>query len=219
MHAGPKAFISYSWSSDEHQQWVISLATQMRENGVDVILDKWDLKEGNDAIAFMEQMVSDSTVKKVIVILDRVYAQKADGRQGGVGTETQIITPQIYKSVDQQKFVGVISEKDADGKPFLPVFYSSRIYIDLSDDSIFAENFDHLLRWVFDKPTFPKPALGRTPEFLSEQTVLLPTRSRASRAISLLRNASAGGSAALQDYLETFSDNLETLRLVEKKWR
>jgi hypothetical protein len=106
MDAGPKAFISYSWSSDEHQQWVISLATQMRENGVDVILDKWDLKEGNDAIAFMEQMVSDSTVKKVIVILDRVYAQKADGRQGGVGTETQIITPQIYKSVDQQKFVG-----------------------------------------------------------------------------------------------------------------
>jgi hypothetical protein len=211
--SNPKAFISYSWSSDPHQQWVINLATQMRENGVDVILDKWDLKEGHDAIAFMEQMVSDPSVKKVVVILDRIYAEKAAGRQGGVGTETQIITPQIYKTADQNKFAGVISEVGADGKPFLPVFYSSRIYIDLSNDDIFAENFDQLLRWIFDKPAFPKPALGKTPEFLNEQTVLLPTRSRASRAINLLRNGSAGHSAALQDYLEIFVENMEELRL------
>ncbi|MFC1944254.1 toll/interleukin-1 receptor domain-containing protein [Chloroflexota bacterium] len=51
----PKLFISYSWSSPEHQQWVIDLATQLREYGVDVVLDKWALKEGHDAIAFMEK--------------------------------------------------------------------------------------------------------------------------------------------------------------------
>jgi len=39
----PKLFISYSWTSPAHEQWVISLATDLRENGVDVILDKWDL--------------------------------------------------------------------------------------------------------------------------------------------------------------------------------
>ena len=37
----PKTFVSYSWSDPQHQQWVIDLATQLRENGVDVILDKW----------------------------------------------------------------------------------------------------------------------------------------------------------------------------------
>jgi hypothetical protein len=209
----PKAFISYSWSSDHHQQWVINLATQLRENSVDVILDKWDLKEGHDAIAFMEQMVSDVSVKKVIVILDRVYAEKADGRQGGVGTETQIITPQIYKSVDQNKFVGVISEVDADGKPFLPTFYQSRIYIDLSDEEIFSQNFDQLLRWIFDKPAFPKPALGSVPGFLNEENVLLPTRSRASRALGLLRAGSPLASGALQDYLEGLSESMEVLRI------
>ena len=148
----PKAFISYSWSSDQHQAWVISLANQLRENGVDVILDKWDLKEGNDAIAFMEKMVTDPEVRKVIVVLDRVYAEKADDRRGGVGTETQIITPHIYKSVDQNKFVGVISEVNPEGTPYLPTFYSSRIYIDLSRDELFTANFDQLLRWAFDKP-------------------------------------------------------------------
>jgi SEFIR domain-containing protein len=55
----PKLFISYSWSSEARQAWVLRLATQLREAGVDVILDRWDLKERHDAHAFMERMVSD----------------------------------------------------------------------------------------------------------------------------------------------------------------
>src|ERR1700730_2772626 len=109
----PKVFISYSWTSNEHQQWVLDLATALRDNGVDAILDKWDLKEGHDANAFMERMVTDETVEEVIIVLDRKYADKANARKGGVGTETQIITPQIYASADQNKFVGVVSEVDA----------------------------------------------------------------------------------------------------------
>ena len=64
----PKAFISYSWSSTAHQDWVLTLATRLREDGVDVSLDKWDLKEGHDALAFMERMVSDPAVTKVIMV-------------------------------------------------------------------------------------------------------------------------------------------------------
>ena len=66
----PKVFVSYSWTSGEHQRWVLDLATALRENGVDAILDKWDLKEGHDAIAFMERMVTDASVEKVIIVLD-----------------------------------------------------------------------------------------------------------------------------------------------------
>lgn len=39
----PKVFISYSWSSDE---LVLDLAKRLVAHGVDVVLDKWDLKEG-----------------------------------------------------------------------------------------------------------------------------------------------------------------------------
>ena len=67
--ANPKLFISYSWSSPQHEQIVIDLAKELRENnGVDVILDKWRLKEGHDAVAFMEKMVTDPTIKKVAII-------------------------------------------------------------------------------------------------------------------------------------------------------
>lgn len=79
----PKLFISYSWTNPDHEQWVLNLATELRESGVDVILDKWDLKEGHDANVFMEQMVSDPDIKKVALICDKTYAEKADGRSGG----------------------------------------------------------------------------------------------------------------------------------------
>lgn len=209
----PKAFISYSWTSKQHQQWVLDLATALRANGVDAILDRWDLKEGHDAIAFMERMVTDPTVEKVVIVLDRSYAEKADDRQGGVGTETQIITPQIYAKSDQNKFVGVVSEVGADGKPFKPAYYASRIYIDLSNEDIYAENFEQLLRWIFDKPVYPKPPVGRPPEFLKEDVMLLPTRPHAQRAVSLLRSSSPGALGAVVEYLDSLSENFEMLRI------
>ena len=148
----PKLFISYSWSNSEHEQWVLDLATQLRESEVDVILDKWDLKEGQDTIVFMEQMVTDQEIKKVVIISDATYAAKADGRNGGVGTETQIISKEVYDKQDQEKFVVVVAEKNNMGKPCLPTYYKSRLYIDLSEADRYSENFDKLLRWIFNKP-------------------------------------------------------------------
>jgi hypothetical protein len=65
----------------DHERWVIDLATQLRENGVDVILDKWDLREGQDAVAFMERMVTDPEVKKVVMVFDRRYAERPTSAQ------------------------------------------------------------------------------------------------------------------------------------------
>src|SRR4051794_16906654 len=100
-----KAFISYSWSSPDHEAWVLKLATELRESGVDAQLDKWHLREGHDAIQFMESMVVDPDIKKVIIVSDKKYVEKSDSRTAGVGTEAQIISPQIYASTTQSKFV------------------------------------------------------------------------------------------------------------------
>jgi hypothetical protein len=210
----PKLFISYSWSSPEHEQWVINLATELRESGVDVVLDKWDLKEGHDAIAFMEKMVSDPDIKKVAIICDRLYVEKADGRSGGVGTETQIITPEIYAKEDQNKFVAIIAEKDEKGRPFCPIYYKSRIYIDLSDSDLYLKNFEQLLRWLYDKPLHVKPELGVPPVYLSEPEALsLGTTAKSRRALEAIRNNKDHCAGALSEYFETFTVNLERFRL------
>ncbi len=213
----PRVFVSYSWSSPEHEKWVLDLATELRENGVDVVLDKWDLKEGDDANAFMEKMATCSDIQKVLIVSDRVYAQKANDRKGGVGTETQIISAEIYGKVEQNKFALVVAEKDEKGKPYLPVYYKSRIYVDLSDDESYHQGSEQLLRFIYDKPLHEKPPIGTTPSFLDENTeTSLGTSSLARRAIHTMRTGGHGAYAAVQEYFRTFSENLERFRLEKK---
>jgi hypothetical protein len=211
--AGPKAFISYSWTSPAHEQWVIDLATQLVEKGINVVLDKWDLREGQDAVKFMEAMVVDAEVTKVIVVSDKHYAEKADSRKGGVGTESQIMSPEIYKQTEQTKFVAVLSELDPNGAPYLPTFLSSRIYIDMSSDDRYATNFEQLLRWLYDKPTFVKPTLGEMPAFLKNDAAPSPTRSKAKRASELARSGAPSAQNSMDGYLDSLIEILETFRI------
>ncbi|WP_079708730.1 SEFIR domain-containing protein [Paraliobacillus ryukyuensis] len=49
----PKVFISYSWSSETHKQWVLDLAEELvKKSGVDVILDRWHGVVGHDRFQF-----------------------------------------------------------------------------------------------------------------------------------------------------------------------
>lgn len=210
----PKLFISYSWTNQDHERWVINLSTELVENGVDVILDKWHLKEGQDAYAFMEKMVTDPDIKKVAVICDQVYAQKADHRKGGVGTETQIISPELYSKSEQGKFVAILSEKNENGNPYLPTYYKPRIYIDLSSDELYASNFEQLLRWIYDKPLYIKPPLGKPPPSLFEENpISLQTTTLHRRALDLIRSNKEHAGGALGEYLSTFAQNLEKFRI------
>jgi hypothetical protein len=214
----PKLFISYSWSSPEHEQWVLQLATELVDSGIDVILDKWDLKEGHDAYAFMEKMVTDPEITKVIMVCDRKYSEKADGRSGGVGTETQIISKEVYEKTDQNKFVAIVTKKDENGKAYLPTYYKSRIYIDLSDDDLYAKNFEQLLRWIYDKPLYIKPEPGKKPSFLSEpNAVSLGTSAKFKRALDAIRNNKEYASGALNEYFEALVSGLEKFRISNYK--
>ncbi|MEJ1225830.1 TIR domain-containing protein [Pseudomonas sp. CCNWLW56] len=210
----PKLFISYSWSTPEHEQWVIDLATELRESGVDVILDKWDLKEGNDSVAFMEQMVTDPKISKVAVISDKFYAEKADGRAGGVGTETQIISREVYENQSQEKFVAILPCKDEQGKAYLPTYYKGRIYIDLSESEKYTENFEKLLRWIFNKPLLIKPEIGSKPAFLAEsEHISLGTTASWRRCIDAIKTSKPYATGALDEYLSLFSKNIENFRI------
>lgn len=214
----PKVFISYSWSNGDHERWVMDLATALVENNVDVILDKWALKEGHDSIRFMEQMVTDPSVTKVVIVSDKTYQEKADGRHGGVGTETQIISAEVYASLkEQNKFAVVVSERDPNGKAYLPTFYKGRIYIDLRDEAGYAGEFERLLRWLYDKPVHVRPPQGKTPAFLLEgEHKNLGTSSYAKRVIDALVAGRTTAGGAFTEYLSVFNSNLERFRIVRE---
>lgn len=213
----PRLFLSYSWSSPEHEAWVDRLATELAENGVDVVYDKWDLREGHESTAFMERAVADSTISKVVMVCDRAYKEKADGRAGGVGAEAQIISTKLYASKGQDKFLAVVAEKDEADEPPLPAYYASRIYIDLSEPDRYGERFDQLLRWVFGKPLNVRPPLGKPPAFLTEpdDALSLGTSVLARRASEALRHGRTNARGALDEYLATFAERLGRLRLTD----
>jgi hypothetical protein len=122
----PKIFISYSWTSPGHQERVRQWAERLVQDGIDVVLDVYDMKEGHDKYSFMERMVTDPYVTHVLVVCDKAYSQKADAKKAGVGTESQIISREVYEKVEQSKFIPVVCEFSDDLEPFLPTFFKSR---------------------------------------------------------------------------------------------
>lgn len=167
-----KIFISYSWGNKEHQNWVVNFGTRLMSDSVDVVLDRWSLKDGHDIHSFMEEMVKAEDIFRVLVICDKSYKEKADNREGGVGTETQIITPEIYGDVKQEKFIPVVLERDEQDKPYLPIYLASRKYIDFSSDEFFENSYEELLRNIFETPALPKPKLATTPPlYITETTI------------------------------------------------
>lgn len=211
-HFGPRTFISYAWSSPTHEAWVLALASRLREDGVDVILDKWDLKPGHDSIAFMESMVTDPTVSKVLMVCDRVYAEKADARTGGVGLESQIISPEIYASSTQDKFAAVITEVDEGNKAYLPTYYKGRIYFDFRSGDAYEDSYEQLLRWLVDRPQYVKPKLGSVPDaILSASPAATGTQSKARRAEDAIRQSSAAAVPYIRDYGDALLPEINAL--------
>lgn len=212
----PRVFISYSWTSEEHADWVVALAKRLTEDGVEVVLDKWDLKAGHDKHDYMEKMVKDPAIERVLVICDQLYADKADDRKGGVGTETLIISPEVYRNAAQEKFLPIIRERNADGKECVPTFLDGRIYFDFSGDSLFDSSYDQLLRNIFKKPELERPPLGKMPSYLKSASPAAPApriTGPLSRLTYAAQNDKPNKEAALQDYFDSFIEGLEDFRL------
>lgn len=166
----PKVFISYSWSSPQHQSLVREWAEQLIADGIEVVLDIYDLKEGHDKFVFMERMVTDSSVTHVLVVCDKIYSEKADARKAGVGTESQIISQEVYEKVEQSKFIPIACEFDDEGNPFLPTFLKSRVWINFSSPEEVNNNWEKLVRVIYGKPLYEKPKVGQPPVYITDDT-------------------------------------------------
>jgi len=202
----PKIFISYSWSSDA---LVLPLAERLVSHGVDVVLDKWDLKEGQDKYVFMEQCVNDPDITKVLIICDKAYATKANNRTGGVGDETVIISQEVYGRTKQEKFIPIIAERDGEGNSYVPTYIGTRIYIDLSNPDTYEAEYEKLIRNIYNKPLYSKPKLGKRPDWIDEErTNLFPLTD----LVRQIRGANSEKkqTSCVKKFLEEYINTLKT---------
>lgn len=165
----PKVFISYSWTSPEYEDKVLNLAKRLKTDGINVILDKWLLKPGNDNINFMEKCVKDETIDYVLILLDKGYTEKANKRKGGVGIETQIISKEVYDDVEQRKFIPIIFDRNEKGEVDVPVYLRTRFHFDLTREDIENQYVD-LVKTIYNKPIYIEPELGPSPSWLNDDT-------------------------------------------------
>lgn len=159
MDNTPKTvFVSYSWDSDDHRQWVIRLATALVSNGVNVLIDEWDLDYGDDLAKFMEQGVRDAD--RVLIVCTDEYVRKADAGIGGVGYEKMIVTGELVRNVGTKKFIPVIRE-GSDPDKLTPTFLATRLFSDFRDDTVFDQKLNELAYSITHGTKVTKPALGR----------------------------------------------------------
>ena len=214
----PKVFISYSWSDQQHQELVKHWADRLIADGVDVVLDIYDLKEGHDKYVFMERMVTDSSVTHVLVVCDKKYAEKASARMAGVGTESQIISSEVYDKVEQSKFIPIVCHFGDDGEPILPVFMKSRMWINFSSPEAENENWEQLVRLLYGKPQHVKPQRGKSPTYITSE-VPIPT-SEAFAKFNSLKQAILQDKKGINHYRRDFIDSCisyaDTLRVRER---
>ena len=137
----PTAFVSYSWDNDEHRNWVLALATQLRGDGVETVLDQWHLVPGDQLPAFMEKAVRESDY--VLIICTPRYKDRSERRLGGVGYEGDIITGQVLTTRNKRKFIPIL--RTGDWKEAAPTWLAGKYYVDLRGDPYDERHYRDLL--------------------------------------------------------------------------
>jgi hypothetical protein len=163
----PKVFVSYSHDSEVHNDWVLRLATRLVANGVDVVLDQWDLNLGGDLPRFMESGLTEAD--RVLSICTSEYTTKANAGIGGVGYEKMILTAQMMKDVTTNRIIPLIRLNDL-VQP-VPTFLGSRVFIDFRDDLAYEAEYGELLREIHGQRIKPRPALGRNPFLVVPESI------------------------------------------------
>ncbi len=118
--------------------------------------------------AFMEKCVNDDSITNVLMLLDPLYAQKADNHSGGVGTETQIISARVYSEVSQDRFIPIIMKRDENGNICKPTYLQSRLHFDLTDSDKYDQEYSRLVKKLYGVEVYEKPTLGKRPDWVDK---------------------------------------------------
>ena len=166
----PTCFISYSWDSEDHRQWVRELAVRLRSGGVDATLDQWHAVPGDQLPEFMERSIRESDF--VLVVCTPKYKIRSDQRVGGVGYEGDIITGEVFKNRENRKFIPLL--RFGKWGEAAPSWLLGRAYIDFRSEMGSLASYNELLMTLHGNRPQPPP-IGERP-FPTSRVQVFPTR-------------------------------------------
>lgn len=217
----PRVFISYSWESEGHKDWVRYLAENLRMAGIDARLDQWYVKPGESFTSFMENEVVDADY--VLVVCTPEFARKSKERRGGVGYEQQIVSGQLVTGCPRSKFIPILRSGELSGSDIaVPIHFFGIYSIDFRKDAEFGRSLNELLRALFSRPKFVPPPLGEPPALTPEEIQKFP-QSSDEKPLEFLPSSTTAGFVGLtergrliptnvyswEDYKQKFGDEID----------
>lgn len=150
----PKVFISYSYDSLDHENWVKSFADRLISDDIQVIFDKYDLHLGYKSPHFMETSINKCDF--VLVIVTENYIEKADSRTGGVGYETDMVAGEMLLQEKKGKVIPVWVKTDYSK---VPEYLKGTMGISITNLYSYDREYEKLYRTITSQ-NLKKPALG-----------------------------------------------------------
>ena len=142
MGKQPSVFVSYSWDSKEHQEWVSRLVDDLEANGVKATFDKKETQK--KTINLYRMMVSAfKDYDFVILVLTENYAKKADQGEGGVGFETNLSYQFLNENDDKLIFIA-----RGDMNKVFPTHLKGYYAIDFTNSKNYEEKLEELLNRI-----------------------------------------------------------------------
>lgn len=202
----PVVFISYSWDSEFHKDWVLNLSKDLRERyRVYTLLDRYNCG-GDDLVTFMTKGLQ--RADRVLIIGTPRYLEKLEkSNGGGAKFEDQIITISLYHEMDSQKFIPVLREGSF-SESFNQLI-GNRVGYNLSDDVRYEEELQALAADLWGHPMNQAPTLGPKPNFTPMSQVLQPAKPESPQDFATLVKMylpNPGSRIILDDLIEKEAD-------------
>ena len=137
--AAVEAFISYRWESGEHVAWVRKLAADLRRQGINAVLDQWEVKLGESFTSYMMRRIETADVILFVISPGAIRAAEApDGHGGALQFEVQMMNARRMRG--NLRIIGVYRSGD---RP--PNYLRDHRYVDFRNDRRYDEALQELV--------------------------------------------------------------------------
>ncbi len=148
----PKVFISYKWESDEHNDWVMKFAVDLRSAGIDASLDRWEVRYGDSFTDYMTSKLSEADVMLFIMTTESVAAVEASHEKGGaVKFEMQLATSRRIAG-ENFRIIPIYREGNKTA-----AHVKDHRYADFRDDTKYGNNIQLLISDLLESGSLAPP--------------------------------------------------------------
>jgi small GTP-binding protein len=162
----PTCFISYAWGTNEHQRWVMQLAKDLRNAGIDVLLDRWNVVPGANLDRYIEQIMETDFV---VVVGAPGLVQKYNSKTSDpvVTAELEMLNLRLRQPNKYGHTILPILVEGDSASAFSPQL-QKLVYVDFKQsEQYFRQLFDMIWR-LYNLP-FDNPLLDELQESMTPQ--------------------------------------------------